>query len=70
VIRGNDIWVALRGPDPQTAINTVRFASLADCTGEPSGIYFDRSGKTLYINVLGRDGVDPRDLGLAIRVSP
>ena len=70
VIRGNDIWVAVPGADPTTALRAVRFASLSDCTAEPSGIYFDRNGKTLYVNVLGRDGVDPRDVGLAIRQLP
>jgi hypothetical protein len=62
---GMDIWMAppsRRHPD--TARNIARFASLTDCTAEPSGIYFDLSGRTLYANVLHRAG---QDLGVAIR---
>jgi secreted PhoX family phosphatase len=62
---GMDIWAAI--PDagnPETAAVTVRFASLTDCTAEPSGIYFDRSGTTLFVNVLHRVGAD---LGVMIR---
>ena len=47
-------WLA-----PTTKIRpekTVRFASLTDCTAEPSGIYFDLSGTTLFLNVLHRAG--------------
>jgi uncharacterized protein len=45
----------------------VRFASLTDCEAEPSGIYFDKSGTTLFVNVLHRGGpaLLP-DLGMAI----
>ena len=49
-----------------SALETVRFASLTDCGAEPSGIYFDQSGRTLFVNVLHRGGPDPRDLGVAI----
>jgi uncharacterized protein len=64
---GMDIWVAVpnRG-EPETAAETIRFASLTDCLAEPSGIYFDKSGKILFANVLHRGGPDPRDLGVAI----
>jgi hypothetical protein len=64
---GMDIWVAVpnRGPH-HSAEQTVRFASLTDCGAEPSGIYFDQTGTTLYVNVLHRSGPDPRDLGMAI----
>jgi hypothetical protein len=64
---GMDIWVAV--PDQgqhDSAAQTVRFASLTDCGAEPSGIYFDKTGSTLYVNVLHRSGPDPRDLGMAI----
>jgi hypothetical protein len=64
---GMDLWVAV--PDQAqrlTAEQVVRFASLTDCAAEPSGIYFDTNGKTLFINVLHRGGPDPRDLGVAI----
>jgi hypothetical protein len=43
-----DIWVA-RGRGP-TASEVVVFARLLDCDGEPTGIYFDRSGRTLWVN--------------------
>jgi hypothetical protein len=64
---GMDIWVAIPASGQnETASQTVRFASLTDCAAEPSGIYFDRSGSTLFVNVLHRGGPDPRDLGVMI----
>jgi hypothetical protein len=64
---GMDIWVAVpANGNHLTAAETVRFASLTDCAAEPSGIYFDRSGRTLYANILHRGGPDPRDLGVMI----
>lgn len=66
---GNDIWVAIPSPgDPETAEQTVRFASLTDCQAEPSGIYFDRSGTRLFVNVLHRGGnaAPLPDLGMVI----
>lgn len=64
---GMDVWVAVPDPGQRlTAEQAVRFASLTDCEAEPSGIYFDTNGKTLFINVLHRGGPDPRDLGVAI----
>jgi hypothetical protein len=43
-----DIYVA-RGTGDQ-ADEVVVFARLLDCSAEPSGIYFDRSGSTLWLN--------------------
>jgi secreted PhoX family phosphatase len=64
---GMDIWVAFPGRgDALSASRTVKFASLTDCEAEPSGIYFDRSGSTLFVNVLHRGGPDRRDLGVMI----
>ena len=61
---GMDIWTAIPDPgNPETASATVRFASLTDCTAEPSGIYFDRSGTKLFVNTLHRAG---QDLGVMI----
>ena len=60
---GMDIWVAVAGPEHETAGQTVRFASLTDCSAEPSGVYFDRSGTTLFVHALHRDG---QDLGVMI----
>ena len=68
---GMDIWVAVPATGRNLAAqSTVRFASLTDCDAEPSGIYFDRSGRTLFVNVLHRGGPDPRDLGIAITREP
>lgn len=64
--RGDDIWVAVPAPgNPGVASTTVRFASLTDCEAEPTGIYFDLSGTTLFVNVMHRGG-DGRDLALAV----
>src|SRR5688572_19414202 len=64
---GMDIWVAVpsRGQN-ESASQTVRLASLTDCAAEPSGVYFDKSGSMLFVNVLHRGGPDPRDLGVMI----
>jgi secreted PhoX family phosphatase len=65
---GMDIWVALPpAGDHATARATVRFASLTDCTAEPSGIYFDVGSTTLFVNVLHRAGAD---LGVMIKRDP
>lgn len=67
--KGDDIWVAMPGNDGHgLAQNTVRFATLTDCDAEPTGIYFDLSGETLYVNVQHRGG-DGRDLAVAITPS-
>jgi uncharacterized protein len=60
--RGDDIWVAVPGSGGQhlQASLVVRFASLTDCNAEPTGIYFDLSGKTLFVHAQhrGGDGLD------------
>jgi hypothetical protein len=43
-----DIWVA-RGSNRQ-ASEVVVFARLLDCSAEPTGIYFEKSGHTLWVN--------------------
>jgi hypothetical protein len=43
-----DVWVA-RGSGA-VASDVVVFARLLDCDAEPTGIYFDRSGRTLWVN--------------------
>ena len=66
--RGDDIWVAvpLQGGDTHAAASTVvRFASLTDCSAEPTGIYFDLSGKTLFVHAQHRGG-DGLDKAVAI----
>jgi hypothetical protein len=64
--QGDDIWVATPGPDRRQAAEVVRFASVTDCSAEPTGIYFDRSNGTLFVNIQHRGG-DGRDKTLAVR---
>ena len=62
-----DIWVARAvGGGELVASEVVRFASLTDCAAEPTGIYFDRNGKTLFVNVQHAGGALRADLTLAI----
>lgn len=65
--RGDDIWVATpnKGGPHTPAESVVRFASLTDCNAEPTGIYFDKSGTTLFVNIQHRGG-DGRDKAMAI----
>ena len=63
---GMDIWVAVADQGDQlSAARTVRFASLTDCSAEPSGVYFDKSGTVLYVHALHRDGQD-----LSVMITP
>ena len=70
---GMDIWVAVTGKrQHEVAEQIVRFASLTDCTAEPSGVYFDKSGTTLFVNVLHRGAADslaPQDLDLSVMIT-
>ena len=66
--RGDDIWVAVApsgGSNYGPAASVVRFASLTDCNAEPTGIYFDRSGSTLYVHAQHRGG-NGQDKAVAI----
>jgi uncharacterized protein len=65
--RGDDIWVAVppSGGPHRRASSVVKFASLTDCNAEPTGIYFDLTGKTLFVNAQHRGG-DGRDKSVAI----
>jgi secreted PhoX family phosphatase len=65
--RGDDIWVAIahHGGQHQPASSVVRFASLTDCNAEPTGVYFDLSGRTLFVNAQHRGG-DGLDKSVAI----
>jgi hypothetical protein len=60
-----DIWFA-PATHARVASGVVRFASLSDCAAEPTGIYFDRSGKTLWVNVQHAGGTLRNDLTVAI----
>ena len=73
VLKGNDVWVAVPDrADHLAAEQTVRFATLTDCGAEPSGVYFDKSGTKLFINILHRGGNNSAgvsllpDLGMVI----
>lgn len=62
-----DIWVARpNGVPERVASDVVRFASLSDCSAEPTGIYFDRSGMALFVNVQHAGGALGNDLAMAI----
>lgn len=64
--KGDDIWVATPAQgNNDLAQSTIRFATLTDSEAEPTGIYFDKSGKTLYVNIQHRGG-DGLDKTLAI----
>ena len=60
--RGDDIWVATppTGGPHQPAASVVRFASLTDCSAEPTGLYFDHGRNTLFVHAQhrGGDGLD------------
>jgi len=57
-----DIWVAR--PGAGGAIE--RFASLSDCSAEPTGIYFDKGAHILYVHVQHAGGPLSNDLAVAI----
>lgn len=59
---GNDIWVARAGEGG--AIE--RFASLADCAAEPTGLYFDNGSHVLFVHVQHAGGPLSNDLTVAI----
>ena len=62
-----DIFIArARGGNERVAGEVVRFASLSDCQGEPTGFYFDRSSKTAWVHVQHAGGVLRNDLLVAI----
>jgi hypothetical protein len=67
---GMDIWMAAPASRHMwMASSTVRFASLTDCGGEPSGIYFDLTGDVMFAHVLHRGepaAPDKRDLEVMI----
>lgn len=64
--KGDDIWAAAPGNGPHAPASSVtRFASLTDCTAEPTGIYFDLRADRLFVNVQHRGG-DGRDYAVGI----
>jgi secreted PhoX family phosphatase len=59
--RGDDIWAAIAGATERDAASQVgRFASLTDCSAEPTGIYFNVTGTQLFVHAQhrGGDGLD------------
>ena len=66
--RGDDIWVAVPakgGYQHSPASAVIRFATLTDCNAEPTGIYFDLSGTTLFVHAQHRGG-NGQDKAVAI----
>lgn len=62
-----DIFVARVGKgNERVASEVVLFASLSDCSGEPTGLYFDRLGKTGWVHVQHSGGALSNDLLVAI----
>ncbi len=65
---GDDIWTAeLGGKRHALSASVKRFASLSDCTAEPTGIYFNLPGNVLFVNVQHRGGTGE---DLAVRIRP
>jgi hypothetical protein len=63
---GDDIWVARPSNGPHSAASSVeRFASLTDCDAEPTGLYWEKGGDRLFVNVQHRGG-DHLDKAVAI----
>ena len=63
---GDDIWLARPGNGPHSASSSVeRFGSLTDCDAEPTGLYWERGGDRLFVNVQHRGG-DHLDKAVAI----
>lgn len=51
--RTDDVWVALPDKDGDGMSDGLyRFLSIDTCEGEPSGIFFDKSGRRLYLNIV------------------
>lgn len=58
-----DVWLArVRTGNERTAGEVVRFASLSDCAGEPTGLYFDRNGLGAWVHVQHAGGALRNDL--------
>jgi uncharacterized protein len=58
-----DIWAVRReGGAERVASEVIRFASLSDCSAEPTGLYFDRNGKTAWVHVQHAGGALKNDL--------
>jgi len=64
--KGDDIWVARPGNGPHSPATSVeRLGSLTDCDAEPTGLYWEKGGDRLFVNVQHRGG-DRLDKAVAI----
>ena len=62
-----DIFVArIQSGNERVASEVVLFTSLSDCAAEPTGLYFDRNGKTAWVHVQHAGGTLRNDLFVAI----
>jgi hypothetical protein len=67
-----DIWAVprntadSRGWGDEVAANVLLFASLSDCSGEPTGLYFDGNGKKAWVHVQHAGGTLRNDLLLEL----
>jgi secreted PhoX family phosphatase len=62
-----DIFIArVKSGNERVAQDVALFASLSDCTGEPTGLYFDRNGKTAWVHIQHAGGPLGNDLLVAI----
>jgi uncharacterized protein len=62
-----DIFIArVRSGNERVAQDVTLFASLSDCAGEPTGLYFDRTGKTAWVHIQHAGGTLQNDLLVAI----
>jgi secreted PhoX family phosphatase len=65
--QGDDVWVSRLNPvNAARGLTAERFLTITDCNAEPTGIYFSRSGRSLFVNVQHRGG-DGADGGYAIQ---
>jgi hypothetical protein len=63
---GDDIWLARPNQGVHSAASSVeRFGSLTDCDAEPTGLYWEKGGDRLFVNVQHRGG-DHLDKAVAI----
>ncbi len=65
--KGDDVWFAGFDQSSQgKSLPIERFLSITDCNAEPTGVYFSKSGRSLFVNIQHRAG-DGRDASIAIQ---
>jgi secreted PhoX family phosphatase len=66
-----DIWaVRQAGRAGLVATEVLRFASLSDCSAEPTGLYFARDGRTAWVHIQHAGGTLQNDLLVELRKDP